>query len=176
MDQIIEHRSAIEWRAAGRKLVGLAAPYNSPTDLGAGISETIKPGAFTKSLSSNKDILALIDHDTGRLLARTKSGTLRLTEDQRGLSFELDLPATRDAEDLLALAQRGDIGGMSFGFKAIAEAWSGTRRELLEIDLREISVIHSWPAYQSTEVAVRSREQFAGRRERQIMTRFLETL
>lgn len=171
----LEYRSTLEWRAQGRKLTGIAAPFNSPTDLG-GISETIKPGAFSKSLASNKDVLALIDHDPSRLLGRTKSGTLRLSEDQRGLNFEIAIPDTREGQDLLVLATRGDLGGMSFGFKAINEAWTGNKRELLEIDLREISVIHSWPAYASTEVAVRSRAQFEGQRERAIMERFLETL
>ena len=64
------------------------------------------------------------------MLARTKSGTLRLSEDSRGLAFDLDIPDTQAGRDILALAERGDIGGASFGFVATDEEWSGQRREV----------------------------------------------
>ena len=62
------------------------------------------------------DVLALMDHDTAKVLARTRSKTLRLAEDTRGLAFDLDVPGTSVGNDVLALAERGDLGGMSFGF------------------------------------------------------------
>lgn len=175
MDSTIEHRAALEWRAKGRKLSGIAAPFNSPTTIGD-FTETIKPGAFRNSLTSGADILALVDHDQSRLLGRTKSKTLRLAENDQGLTFEIDLPNTRDAEDLLELAERKDLGGMSFGFRVITENWTGNNRELIEVDLKEISVVHSWPAYAETSVAARSKAHAEGRREWWIMQRFLETL
>lgn len=105
------------------------------------------------------DVLALADHDPARLLARTRSGTLRLSEDSRGLAFDLDLADTSTARDVLAHAERGDLGGMSFAFRVRpgGEAWSGQRRELRSVDLAEISVISSWPAYPDTSIAVRNR-------------------
>ena len=73
--------------------------------------ESIASTAFRDSLASGADILALVDHDAGRLLARTSSGTLRLGTDSRGLHFELDLPETTLGRDVLALAERRDLGG-----------------------------------------------------------------
>jgi HK97 family phage prohead protease len=145
-----------EIRARGRKLAGYAAVYGVVAEI-RDYSETIAPGAFRHALASNKDILALVDHDTSKLLARRKSGTLRLSEDSRGLSFELDLPNTTLANDLLALAERSDLGGMSFAFVPIDERWDGDHRELRSVDLKEISVVQSWPAYEQTIVQARTR-------------------
>lgn len=108
-----ERRSAlIEVRAKGRRLEGHAALFGVETRL-ATFSETIRAGAFAGSLK--RDVLALVDHDPARMLARTKSGTLRLSEDTRGLAFDLDVPDTTTGRDILALAERGDLGGMSLG-------------------------------------------------------------
>src|ERR1051326_3517067 len=90
----LERRAAlVELRAAGRRLEGYAAIFNTETRV-ADFVETIAPGAFAGSLASGADILALADHDPTRLLARTRSGTLRLCEDTKGLNFDLDLPLT----------------------------------------------------------------------------------
>jgi HK97 family phage prohead protease len=103
-------------------------------------------------------VVALVDHDPTRLLARTGSGTLRLAEDTRGLAFEIDAPDTQLGRDMLALAGRGDLGGMSIGFRATAEAWPSLDvRELHAVDLVEVSIAQAWPAYAGTEIALRSR-------------------
>lgn len=155
----IERRAAAaEIRAAGRKLEGWAATFGTEARIGNFV-ETIAVGAFAASLADGGDKLALVDHDPGRLLARTRSGTLRLREDTRGLAFDLDVPDTQTGRDVLALAERGDLGGMSFAFKVRAdgERWAGNRRELRAVDLAEVSVILSWPAYPDTTVAARNR-------------------
>ena len=153
----IERRgAAIGVKASGRTLSGYAATFNDPTAIG-GFTERIAPGAFTRSLASGRDVLALLDHRADVLLGRTRSGSLKLSEDSKGLRFELQLPNTAAARDVIALAERGDLGGMSFGFIATDEAWDGDTRELRGIELHEISVVQSWPAYQSTEVSLRSR-------------------
>lgn len=143
-------------RAAGRVLSGYAASYNDPTAIGT-FTERIAPGAFTRSLASGRDVLALLDHRPDVLLGRTRSGSLKLSEDANGLRFELQLPDTAAARDVIALAERGDLGGMSFGFVATDEAWDGNTRELREVELHEISIVQSWPAYQSTEINLRSK-------------------
>ncbi|RTL86449.1 MAG: HK97 family phage prohead protease [Hyphomicrobiales bacterium] len=150
----------IELRAAGsnpRRLEGYAATFGVETRIGDFV-ESIQSGAFASSLASGRDVLALVDHDPSRVLGRTKSGTLRLVEDTRGLHFSLDLPDTQAARDVLALAERGDIGGASFGFKVApaGEAWRGNRRELRAVNLHEISIVQSWPAYSDTTVEARS--------------------
>lgn len=155
----IEKRAALEVRAEGRKLVGYAATFNNETRI-ADFTETIAPGAFQRSLSGGTDILALVDHDKSRVLARTKSGTLRLSEDTRGLRFEIDVPDTSAGRDVLALAARGDLGGMSFGFTVEdgGDEWRGDKRTLRNVTLHEVSVVQSWPAYDGTMVQARARQ------------------
>ena len=80
-----ERRAACEMRAAGRRLEGYASVFNTEARVG-GFRETVRPGAFRASLAGGRDMLALVDHDPGKLLARTASGTLRLAEDSRGLA------------------------------------------------------------------------------------------
>lgn len=156
----IEKRAATETRAEGRKLVGYAAVFDQETRI-ADFSEVIRKGAFTASLADGKDKLALVDHDSGKVLARTRSGTLRLSEDERGLRYEIDLPETNLGRDILALASRGDIGGASFAFTVPdgGESWSGDKRELRSLSVHEVSVVQSFPAYSGTSVQARSRQQ-----------------
>lgn len=152
----LERRAFSEVRNAGRRIEGYAATFSAEADLGA-FRERISPGAFRNALSG--DILAMLDHDPGKVLGRTRSGTLRLSEDSRGLAFSLDLPDTQAGRDVLALAERNDLGGMSFGFTIPkgGESWSGETRTLRAIDLKEISIVQAWPAYPDTEIALRSR-------------------
>ena len=152
----LERRAFAEIRTSGRRIEGYAATFGSEAQIGT-IVETIAPGAFRASLGG--DILALLDHDMGRVLGRTRSGTLRLNEDSRGLAFSLDLPDTQAGRDVLELAQRNDLGGMSFGFVVPkgGDRWQGERRTLQTVGLREISVVSAHPAYPDTSLALRSR-------------------
>lgn len=156
-----------EIRAQGRRLEGYAALFGTEARIG-NVVETIRPGAFSSALAGGADIVALVDHDAGRILARTRSGTLRLAEDRRGLAFSLDLPDTQAARDVLALAERGDLGGMSFGFNVGegGDHWDGDRRELRSVVLHEISVVSAWPAYAGTVVQARSRAAAGDARRR----------
>ncbi len=153
----MERRATIEFRLADRKLTGYAATFGVRAKI-ADFTETIAPGAFKGSLAGGTDVVALVDHDPGKLLARTRSGTLRLNEDDRGLRFELDLPETQLGRDTLALVERGDIGGASFGFTIPAggDQWRGSDRTLLKVNLVDISIVNSWPAYPQTSVSARS--------------------
>ncbi|ASQ05409.1 HK97 family phage prohead protease [Sinorhizobium meliloti WSM1022] len=146
----------VEIRAKGRRLEGYAATFGTPADIGGRFTETIAAGAFSGALRSNGDVLALVDHDPSRVLARTRSRTLRLAEDSRGLAFDLDLPDTQAGKDVLALAERGDLGGMSFAFTPLDEKMDGNRRELRAVQLHEISVVLAWPAYGGTVINLRS--------------------
>lgn len=147
-----------EIRAKGRRLEGYVATFGAEARI-ADFTETILPGAFAASLRSGADILALADHDPRSVLARTRSGTLRLSEDSHGLAFDLDIPDTSHGRDILTLAERGDLGGMSFGFAVPkgGEKWEGSRRELRNVDLREVSVVSAHPAYEGTVVQARAR-------------------
>jgi HK97 family phage prohead protease len=149
--------------AQGRKIIGHAAVFNQTARVvvnGRVVTERIAPGAFKRTLREQRDVLCLADHDTTKVLGRTKSQTLRLREDAVGLAFEVDLPDTQAARDTLALAERGDLGGGSFGFVATRETWNAdkTERTVHEAALFEVSVISSHAAY-VTDVQARAAEQ-----------------
>lgn len=156
---------AADGRATPR-LVGYAAVFNSlsemlPSDKGT-FREVIRPGAFRDTLAKGADVRLLINHE-GLPLARTKSGTMRLAEDARGLRMEADLdPEDIDAKAVLGKIKRGDLSQMSFGFVTRADHWrqesGGLVRDLLGVDLLDVSVV-TYPAYQATDVAARSLAQ-----------------
>lgn len=134
-------------------IAGYAAVFNHWADIG-GFREQIAPGAFTKTLQE-ADVRALVNHDANYVLGRTKSGTLRLWEDEHGLAFEVDPPEAQWAQDLMASIRRGDVDQMSFGFRAIKDRWEGDERTLLEVALYDVSVV-TFPAYAETEAHLRS--------------------
>jgi HK97 family phage prohead protease len=155
---VIEKRfQTTELRAKGRRLEGYAALFGAEARIGGGMVETIAAGAFSRTLEERADILALVDHDPHRVLARTRSGTLRLSQDSRGLAFDLDVPGTQAGHDVLALAERNDLGGMSFGFSVRDEHLDGSQRELRAVDLFEISVVSAFPAYEGTVINARAK-------------------
>lgn len=144
-----------------RIVTGYAAVFNSPTLLWEGLEEVISPGAFSKALS-NSDVRCLFDHDWGKVLGRTKSGTLRLEEDERGLKFEVELPNTTDANNLIESMSRGDIDQCSFGFIPTEETWDYNTDPVLrtvnEVELFEVSIV-SLPAYEDTEATLARSKQ-----------------
>lgn len=145
---------------------GYAALFNSRTQIGDWFEEVIAPGAFADAIAG--DVRALIDHDTGRVIGRSTAGTLRLSEDDKGLFVEIDLPDTTDGRDLAVQLERGDITGMSFGFRVTKEEWDQTGeipvRTIKGVELFEVSAV-AFPAYADTEIALRSLEHAKQQRE-----------
>lgn len=140
------------------KIVGHAAVFNSLSeDLGF-FREKIAPGAFAKTIQE-ADVRALWNHDPNFVLGRTKSGTLKLAEDDKGLAVEITPPNTVWARDLMESIKRGDVDQMSFGFQVIKEEWEGDAnnpiRVLKEVRLFDVSPV-TFPAYTATDVQVRS--------------------
>jgi hypothetical protein len=124
--------------------------------------EKVRAGAFMKSLSEKQNIRALWNHNPDIVLGSVKGGSLRLTEDAKGLRFELDPADTQAGRDALTTISRGDVDGMSFGFNIRAQEWDESDpknviRTLVDVDLHEISPT-PFPAYPSTKVSVRSVE------------------
>jgi HK97 family phage prohead protease len=138
------------------RLSGYAAVFND-SSVPLPFSERIAPGAFRKTLSETPDVRLLINHE-GLPLARTKNGTLELSEDEVGLRFDAELPDTTEARDLWTLIQRGDVDQMSFAFRVIRQKWSAdrTERTLTEVSLADgdVSVV-TYPAYPTTTVEAR---------------------
>lgn len=156
----IEKRAAHEMRAEGRTIAGYVATFHNPTRV-ADFEETIAPGAFAESLRSNPDILALQDHSYDKVIGRTSNGSLKLSEDAKGLRFELTPPETQAGRDALEMVRTRTAGGLSFGFSVPAggDEWLGDKRTLKNVRLVEISLVSAFPAYSGTSATVRSRQE-----------------
>lgn len=155
-----------EASADGMSFTGYAAVFNSPSEP-LPFTEVIKEGAFKRSLKSRNEIKLFMNHNTDVVLGSTRAGTLRLTEDSRGLLAQADLPDTSAGRDLSVLMKRGDVSSMSFGFSVPpkGDKWSqdGATRELHQIRLHEVSIVTGFPAYQATTASVRSLDILATR-------------
>lgn len=155
------HVNIINLRAdSGEKktLRGLASPFNQETVIGGWFREVILPGAYTKTLQEN-DQVSLWDHDSGKPLSRKSTGTLILRETSNGLEFEMTLGNQSWALDAYESIQRGDVQGVSIGFRVIKQTWTNGDEENRELDLREIVEVRlyeisivTFPAYEGTRV------------------------
>jgi len=66
---------------------GYAARFNSESkDLG-GFREIIAPSAFTRALAEKQDVFCLVNHSSDKILGRSSSGTLTLSQDDKGLKL-----------------------------------------------------------------------------------------
>jgi HK97 family phage prohead protease len=148
----------------GMTFVGYAAKFDQPSENLGGFVEYVERGAFSRSLKSRNDVMLLWNHDAGEPLASTRSGTMKLTEDEVGLRVEARLPQTTRGKDLAILLRDGIVGKMSFGFNVIKDAWNseGTERRLKSVRLFEVSAV-VWPAYTSTSASVRGLDKVAQR-------------
>lgn len=160
-----ERRAAFELRAvSGEKprLVGYAAVFDRASRNLGGFVEFVRPGAFKRSLAACADVVALVAHDPRLILGRSLAGTLSLSEDDTGLAFDVALPPTSAARDLLVSVARGDVAGASFAFTVPkgGDRWTFAKdglakRELLDVNLLDVTVT-GMPAYPDTSVARRS--------------------
>jgi HK97 family phage prohead protease len=162
-------RKAAPSAGEDRSLSGRAWVYGSPTQIGrgpAGFRETIKAGAGKKSVNDG-DIVLLDNHQSHQPLARMSAGTLELKDGSNGGDWTATAVDTSYADDVLKNVRAKNYGGCSFGFEVIKDRWTddegraaspmnGTRREILEMKVHEISVC-TFPAYGDTFVS--SREQ-----------------
>ncbi|MUZ65326.1 HK97 family phage prohead protease [Agrobacterium vitis] len=164
----------VETRDDGERMTvaGYAANFGEIANVADLFEESIAPGAFTRSLRAD-DIRAFYDHKSALVLGRNRAGTLRLSEDAKGLAVEIDLPDTTVGRDVRTLIARGDVSGMSFGFGAIGEEWDFSRamprRTLTDLNLFEVSIV-SIPAYAGTSIALRSLESARGSETRSFLS------
>lgn len=149
----------------GMSFTGYAAVFDSPSEP-LPFTEVIRAGAFTKTLRAKNNVMLLWSHDTSQPLASVRSGTLRLSEDNKGLRVEADLPQTQLGRDVAELLRTRVIEGMSFGFSVPrrGDKWSddGMTRELVEVRLHEVSIV-AFPAYTKTSASVRSLDAVVSR-------------
>lgn len=152
---------SLEIRAAGdepKKIVGHASVFNQEADIGGWFIESVAPGAFRRAIAED-DVRSLFNHDPNYPLGRNRAGTLKLREDDTGLWTETDPPDTTYARDLLVSIDRGDVSGMSFGFRVVKQEWDESgdilKRKITEVELFDVSPV-TFPAYTQTDVALRS--------------------
>lgn len=164
----IEMRAAAEGEAADerRTVSGYAAVFNSPSE-DIGFIEYIEPGAFREAIGKS-DVRALFNHDPNLILARTASGTLKISEDDKGLRYEFQIPGTTFGNDFRIMLDRGDVSQSSFSFTVKEQEWETKKdtsgntiytRRIKKVDrLFDVSPV-TYPAYPDTDVALRSLDQ-----------------
>lgn len=135
-------------------VIGHAAVFDSLSEDLGGFQERIERGAFDEVLEN--DVRAYFNHDPNYLLGRTSAGTLRLSVDEKGLRYELDVPNTTAGRDLKENMRLGNITQSSFAFTIGRDGDSWERNED-GVDIRIIKKVNrlydvspvSLPAYPS---------------------------
>ena len=143
-------------------LIGYIAVFNAPSEEMYGFTEMITPGrSRTPSDQKTTSLHSSITMDSAPV-GRRSAGTLRLEQDGTGLRFEVDLPNTTRANDLKVSIERKDVRGCSFGFRSRRDQeWidnedGSVLRVLKDVELIEVSVGVTFPAYSDTNSQLRS--------------------
>lgn len=162
----VEFRAAPEGSGKVGTLTGYAAVYNRRSQNLGGFVEQVHPDAFTRSLGDGPSVLARYNHDDNYLLGTTDAETLRVSSDNIGLAYEVDLPDTSAGRDVAELGRRGDVRFSSFAFRTIDDEWGVTEdgfplRTLLAVQLVDVAPVNN-PAYRDTTAAVRSLAERVG--------------
>jgi len=169
MSKEIRSGEPVEIRAEGDTISvsGYAAVFNSETIIGGSYREQIAPGAFADAIGRD-DVIFLINHD-GLPMARTKSGTLTLAEDERGLYMSAELDSSDpDVRAIVPKMKRGDLDKMSFAFSPEVQSWDDSGdmplRTIRQASLYDVSIV-TYPAYQDTDIGLRSLSEFRSAQE-----------
>ena len=151
----------------GLTLTGHGAVFNSWTEIDSWegrFRERIAPGAFTKTLQENGSRVRLqFDHGQHPLIGSLPIGAIRkLKEDRRGLFVEARLADNWLIQPVREAIENGSIDGMSFRFSVVNESWEKQDTDLPERTITEVKLMELgpvvWPAYDKTDVGVRSLE------------------
>ena len=154
-----------------RFLEGHAAVFNQRSKLifedGRLFNEVIAPTAFDKVLQDERlDVPMTYNHNRGQLLGRTKSNTLKLSKDEKGLAFRVEIPNTATGNEVYELVKRGDLYENSFGFVVTRDDQEWTKdeegnhiRTITNVQrLADVAVCING-AYANTDVAARSLDE-----------------
>ena len=144
----------------GVRVSGYAAVFGQEADIGGMFREVIERGAFSEAIGRD-DVVFLIEHED-LPLARTRSGTLTLREDDEGLYMETSLDASDpDVGRIVPKMKRGDLDKMSFAFRPEVQEWDDTEdpplRTIKKASLFDVSIVTT-PAYDGTDIGLRSLE------------------
>lgn len=151
----------------GLTLTGHGAVFNEWTTIDSWegrFRERIAPGAFKKTLQENGSRVRLqFDHGQHPLIGSLPIGSIRkLKEDSRGLFVEARLADNWLVQPVREAIENESIDGMSFRFSVVAEKWTKEDSDLPERTITEVRLMELgpvvWPAYDGTDVGVRSLE------------------
>lgn len=137
--------------------------YKLFDDDGVEFFERISPDAFNDA--DMTDVVFLRDHE-GRVLARTKNGTINLTVDNRGLFTDTDLGKTEAGRDMFEDVQVGNYSQMSFSFVVREDHFEESARKVVRVidsiaKIYDVSAV-AFPANPSTDIGVAYRSLFDG--------------
>lgn len=151
-------------------LRGYAAKFDVLSENLGGFREQIAPGAFADVLKD--DVRALFNHDANQVLGRTTSGTLRIAQDSTGLYYEVDLPDTQAARDLMISIERGDVSQSSFAFRVApnGDSWDENEDGVIVRTITKFARLYdvspvTYPAYPDATIGTRSMEAWKASRE-----------
>lgn len=153
----------------GKTIEGYGAVFYSGSDAGTEyelanwggyrILERIMPGAFDRAIREKDDARGLFNHNPSFLLGRVSAGTMRLSVDERGLKYEIDVPDTQMGRDTVISIERGDLSGSSFAFTPRRTVWIEEQdrdiRQIEDLELFDTGPV-TYPAYEATTTGVRS--------------------
>ncbi len=132
--------------------------FNQETELFPGYFEEVAQEALE---GLNGDVRALVNHNSNRVLGRTKAGTLALKVDKKGLYGVITInEKDSEAVNLYERVKRRDVDQCSFGFNILdqektSDSQGAIRVRITKIELFEVSIV-TFPAYEATEVLARS--------------------
>ena len=163
MEKAIKEIRLVDMRALdeeGMIVEGYAAVFDTVTDLGW-MHEVIDRHAFDNADMS--DIVMKYNHEDSVLpMARTRGGSLQFNIDDHGLKIRAKLPETSVNRDIYTLIREGVLSKMSFAFTVKSEEYDydTDTRKILEFDkIFDVSVVDA-PAYETTEIYARNKEQY----------------
>ena len=118
--------------ASGRgdiRFAGYAAVFGRPDKGG----DVIRKGAFAKALENAGEVPLLWQHKAGAVIGKVE----QLREDQRGLRVIASVGDARASR----LLGSGKVDGLSFGYRVREAKSEGGLRELIELELVEVSLV-----------------------------------
>jgi HK97 family phage prohead protease len=175
MKKDLEFRAFVplEVRANGdsARVEGYAAVFGQDANIGGMWIERVQAGAFADTLrvrgvaGAQEDVVFVVNHGSTPL-ARTRSGTLTLSEDSHGLKMATDLNLSDpDHVAVYEKLKRGDLDRMSFAFRATEQSWVDGSADMLPVrtivkaELYDVSVVTD-PAYAGTDIGLRALDEY----------------
>lgn len=170
--------------SGSRTVEGYAAVFNSDSVNFGGFIERMLPGSITEQTIAESDVLALLDHDKQKVLARSKfgKGSLHLSVDSRGLKYSFEAPDTVYGNELIEQLKRGDLSQSSFCFlidtsSPDTQEWYRDKEGMLRRDIKKVAELRDispcyYPAYESTECVKRSIDSLLTDEEKEAVKTF----